>query len=287
MKFVKFAFILAALIFTSVRPVSADPKMEVSFSPARSVVSGGIFQLTIQLTWKTDEAGYRFSEPSIRADNLTIEAAGESNEVTQKNGESWNKKQYLFTLRALKPGKGEILPFFIHFLDPLTQKSGNLESPALEIRITPDYAKIVKPILLGLGITTLLGVLTAMVIFFKRKGSSLTPQKMPSLEERSLGSLQSDQKPRELEKILKNYLLEKYDLPLKVSNRELIDGIREKIPREDLKTLRRIFDKLQEFSFAQSASSAELGFTVNEIMQFIEGKKIIDQEDSWTQPSRK
>ncbi len=286
MKFVRFAFTLAALIFTSVRPVSADPKMEVSLSPARPVVSGAVTQLAIQLTWKTGEAGYRFSEPSIRADNLTIEAAGESNEVTQKNGESWNKKKYLFTLRAGKPGRGEILPFFIHFLDPATQKSGDLESPAIEIHITPDYAKMLKPVLLGLGGVAFLGLLTTVAILFKKKSSPSTILKIPSLEDRTLGSLHG-QSPRKLEKILKGYLIEKYGLSLKASHRELLDGIREKLPIEDLKTLRRIFDKLEEFSFAQSATSVESGLVVNEIMQFIEGKKIIDQEDSWIQPSRK
>lgn len=286
MKFARLALFVSAFIFGILSSALADPQLEVRLNPAESVTEGETGELLIQIGWKSQEAGYRFSEPYIKTENLSVEPAGESNEIIEKNGQSWNWKQYRFNLKALKPGKGEILPFGIHYVDPTTQKTGFLESPALQIRIAPNYGKLLKPILWGTGFFAFLAGLFFAFARFKKRGAAEVP-KPPTTEESFLRTLQAGQSLRDLERGLKSYLQAKYGLPRKVSPQELFEGLREKLSHEDLETLGKIFDKLERFSFAEEATSAESSALINEIMQFIEGRKIIHQEDPWTQPSKR
>lgn len=269
----------------------AEPEVQVALNPSRNVTSGSVCRFSVEIAWNTKEADYRFSEPRLNLDNFTLEEAGESSEAFEKKGEPWKKKEFHFKLKALRPGKGRIQSFTLHYLDPVRQTGGEFPVESLEIRIVPDRTKFYRGLLIAGGVLALLLISGAVLWKIRSKTSraQLEPEKTQSLEDRYLESLhprvrdhESGELSRdlvlELEKKFRCYLSEKSSLQgSALTHRELLSRLEGKFTAGELKTLRRIFGKLEEFHYAVAPSSVgESRQLVNEMIRFIEGKRIIE-----------
>ena len=266
---------LGLTAFLGLSSAYADPQFEAALNPQK-IRTGEIFQFTIEATWKAEEADYHFSEPDLRLENLAVEEIGESNESFEKAGKAWKKKEYRFTLKALKPGKGKILPAAVHWTDPLGQKDGLFKTPNFEIQITPDHFKVYRSSIL-ISVTALaVGLVTAFLSRRKRRPLLAETQK-PTLEDCHVAFLEQRLDGfEEADKNLRDYLCEKYHLRANgATDRELLLQLESQLPSEDLKTLRKIFDRLERLNYAPSADApGESRKLVHEMIQFIEGKRI-------------
>ena len=284
-------FFLFLTLFWNVGTGWAEPEVQVALNPSRNVNSGSVCRFSVEIAWNTKEADYRFSEPRLNLDNFTLEEAGESSEAFEKGGEPWKKKEFHFKLKALRPGKGRIQSFTLHYLDPVRQTGGEFPVESLEIRIVPDRTKIYRGLFIAGGVLALLLVSGVVLWKFRSKtsGAQLETEKTQSLEDRYLESFHQRVKDHassplshdlvlELEKEFRRYLSEKSSLEdPALTYREFLSRLEGKFTAEELKTLRRIFGKLEEFHYATVPSFVgESRQLADEMIRFIEGKRIIE-----------
>ena len=268
-------FFLGLTVFLGLASAYADPQFEATLNPPK-IRTGETSQLTIEVTWKAEEADYHFSEPDLRLENLAVEEIGESNESFEKTGQAWKKKEYRFTLKALKPGKGKILPATVHWTDPLGQKEGGFKTPDFEIQIVSDPSWVYRfSTLISLSALAL-GLVAAFLRKRKRQAFLTEPNEL-TLEDRHVAFLEQQVNGfEEADRNLRDYLCEKYHLRgSAATDRELLLQLESQLPSEDLKTLRKIFDKLERLNYAPSPEvPAESHALVHEMIQFIGGKRI-------------
>lgn len=266
-------------------PAQAEPEIEVNLKPSRTAKVGEICQLILQISWRSEEANYSFTHPEPVLENFSVEEIGESNEVFQKKGEEWKKKTFRTDLKALKSGKGRIRPFVVTYIDPARQVGGHFEIPEKEIKIAPDRSRLYQGVVLTAALFSAGGLIGGWIVSGKRKRKSeeaaLGPEQ--TLEERLVTDLTRRKEEGEgsdylLEagKLFRGYLGEKYSVPgEKATRHELIAQIEGKISAEELRTLKRIFDRLDEWRYADRGKSQENEhYLYDEMIRFIEGKKI-------------
>ena len=272
----RFFFLLGFVAFLQFSPAYAEPQFKAALAPLEKVSLDQTCQFLIEATWKAEEGDYHFSEPDLRLENLAVEEIGESNESFEKTGQAWKKKEYRFTLKPLKPGKGKILPAAVHWTDPLGQKDGVFNTPDFEIQITTDHSKAYRFSTL-ISLSALTGGLIATFFRKRRRRPLLTETKELTLEDRHVSFLERHLDGfEEADQDLRDYLCEKYHLRANgATDRELLLQLESQLPSEDLKTLRKIFDKLERLNYARSPSvPAESRQLVHEIIQFIGSKRI-------------
>ena len=273
----RFFLLLGFAAFFKLSHAYAEPQFEATLTPPEKLSLGQTCQLSIEVTWKSEEADYRFSEPDLRLENLAVEEIGESNEAYPKKGEPWKKKEYRFTLKALKAGTGRILPAAIRYTDALGEKEGRFETPAFEIRIVPGHTKLYRR--LSVLALFLSGSGAVVAFLWKQKTKRIPPTESQglTLEDRHVAFLEQQAKDfEEAEKDLRDYLCEKYHLRGGgATDRELLIQLESQLASEDLKTLEKIFDRLERLNYAPSPNlSAESRRLVHEMAQFIGGKRI-------------
>ena len=283
------AFYLCLFLISlrGIYPAFADPQVEVTLNPSRNLKINQTCQLLLQVSWKLEEADYHFLEPDLRLENFTVEESGESSESIEKQGEAWRKKEYRFSLKPLRPGKGKISRLVLRYVDPVSQKEGRFESPPLEIQIVPDHKKLYLGGGVGLAIVALVGGI--LLIIRRRKITSIPPavaeltpedrclsffQKLaqetdPQISSRAISS--------QAEKHLRNYLAEKWDLRITgTGSHEFEHQLKDKLAPEEFKTLSKIFDKLEQWRYAETqVYPAESRKLLNEMIQFIEGTRTV------------
>lgn len=272
--------ILAAhLVVFFPRYASAKPQIEVHLEPVKGIRAQTVCYLIVQLIWRSREGDYRFSQPELILDNLTLEGAGEANETFQKNGEEWKKKLFHFDLKAIRAGRAKVRPFQIVYVESSQQASEHFEVEALELRVFPNNSRLYRA---GLTAAGLLAAAVALGgwIFLRRRRKELEAIQAsePTLEERTLSRLPSDpQQLLEAGKIFRAYLSEKYSLSEGASTgREVLLKMKERISADELKTLKRIFDTLEERQYATPhRSGEECRKLYSEMVHYVESKKII------------
>ena len=268
-------------------PAFADPQIEVALKPSRTLRINQTCQLLLQVSWKTQEADYHFLEPDLRVENFTVEETGESTESIEKQGETWRKREYRFSLKPLRPGKGKISQLVLRYVDPLSQKGGRFESPPLEVQIVPDHEKLYRGGGIGLAAIGLAG---GILLIVRRRTITSIPPVVTELtpEDRCLGFFQKlaqETDPQissraissQAEKYLKDYVMEKWDLKISGTSRpEFEHQLKGKLAPEEFKTLSKIFDKLEQWRYAETpVFPAESRKLLNEMIQFIEGKRTV------------
>ena len=277
MRFLK-ALLLGAILFYPATSF-ADPTVGVSLCPQQKVKIGAVCPFHLELSWPSQEGEYRFALPDLTLENLRVEGEGESNETFQKQGKEWKKRVFRFDLKATQPGKGRIRPFQIHYLNPTSGQGGDLKIDEISLKVVPDRSGLVRvAVFSAVGIA----VVTALSIFLvlRSKRHDLQPQapREPTLEERYLSQFfQTGGQIAHSAKIFRSYLTEKFSIPFKsATNREAMKQMEGKIPPNELKTLKEIFDKLDEISFAQNTASSTRPEQIHrEMIRYIEGKKVI------------
>ena len=252
----------------------AEPELKVTLTPSQKLRKGQPGQLHIKLKWKSSEGDYFFTRPNLELENLAIEEIGESNETL----EEWKEKTFVYTLKAARIGSGKILPFRIGYAQNAQQKTDYLESGGFEIRILDDRQGLFRIIFTVLGLTLVIG--TIFGLFFLRRSrisTKSTTVSEPSVEERYLPSFSGSIQPLEAAKLFRRYLREKYNLSQGGSTSlEILSQLEKKIQPDELKTLKKIFDRLDEYHFGNSTSSqTEHRNLYREMVRFVEGKKII------------
>lgn len=269
---------LAGVILLLPGIVSAEPEFHVQRHPDRTVKTGENVDLNITATWKTNEGDYRFTAPLLTLENLSVEESGETNETFQEGGEERRKKIFRFKLRSLQTGRGVIRPLRLGYLDLQTNQSGHLEMNEIEFPIVPDRSRLYQ-ILGGAGAVSLLGIgagwLYAVRIRNKRTSEGYPA---PRLEDPYLSQLaDSPEKISETGKVFRTYLKEKFSLGAETAtNRQMMTALEKQLSQEELKKLKKIFDKLDEHLFGQSQDSrVERHKLHEEIVRFVEGKRII------------
>ena len=289
MKFVR-TILLALLAATPLGtpPSLAVPHLELVSNPPRTVKAGTSCRFSIVFVWKSSEGDYRFSQPQPRLENLVVEETGETNESYEKDGETWKRKEFRFKLKALQSGKAKVLPATIHYLDSTTQREGVFDTQTFELLVQPDHTKLYRTtfvILLTLGF---LGASVAAVWFGRhRNRSSPDHTSQPMLEDRFLPMLRglneasldiNSRSPlKDIESHLRNYLSEKWTVKgSSLTPQEALGQLAGQVTSEEMKTLKRIFGKLEEWSYANaSVSPRETRVLVDDVIRFIEGKRVI------------
>lgn len=256
----------------------AEPQMMVNLEPSQGVKIGEGLHFVVQLTWKSTEGEYRFLRPQLVLENLTVETAGEANETFQKDGEEWKKKSFRFELKPVRTGQAKIQPFRINYLDSSQQKEGHLEAGALEISVFPDYTKFYQWGLIAGGILGG-GILGSWILRKRMRKKHENDQRTePILEDQTLSRLKVNHEGLfEAGRIFRAYVDEKFSLSGGTdTSREILLKMESKIPSDEMKTLKRIFDTLEEQQYSGSGRSLEeLGKLYSEMIRYIEGKKII------------
>jgi len=230
----------------------------------------------IQLRWRSLEAGYLFSQPRFELDNLTVEEIGESNETFQEKGEIWRRKTFLYKLRALHSGKGRIHPFRVSYTDPHKGETDHFEVGGLEIQISRDRRFLFQTLLIALGF---IGITVGGFLIRRnfRKNKQI-PVPEASLEERYLQNLTHvSSQISEFGRLFRSYLAEKYLLTEGGGTTPQVLGqLEKKLRPDEWKTLKKIFDKLDEFRFGNfSRPQTEQEELCHDILRFVEGKKVI------------
>ena len=220
-------------------------------------------------------------------EGFVLEAIGESGEVFQKEGKEWQRKTFRYTLRAGRSGIGRIHSFRVDYVDPTKGIGGHFDVRTLESKIVSDHSGIYW----GIASVILLAAsgFWGWGLFVQSKKNRRNIQAVePTLEDRYVSSLAElektikTQKPGRNEvfeagKLFRSYLSERYSVPGGLAtSREMIEKIESQIPPEELKTLKRIFDRLDEWSYSDHRQSIDEGNRLyQEMIRYVEGKKII------------
>lgn len=253
-----------------------EPELRTALDPPRHLQEGRTCQFMIRLRWRSLEANYLFSQPRFELDNLTVEEIGESNETFQEKGEIWRKKTFLYKLRALRSGKGRIHPFRVSYTDPHKGETDHFEVGGLEIQISRDRRLLFQAFLIALGF---IGITVGGFLIRRnfRKNKQI-PVPEASLEERYLQNLTHvSSQISAFGKLFRSYLAEKYLLPEGGGTTPQVLGqLEKKLRPDEWKTLKKIFDKLDEYRFGNlSRPEAEQEELYRDILRFVEGKKVI------------
>ena len=289
MKFVR-TILLSLLAVTplATQPALAAPHLELTLNPSRTVKVGTHCRFSIVLVWKSSEGDYRFSQPEPRLENLAVEETGETNEAYEKDGETWKRKEFRFKLKALQSGNAKVLPVTIHYVDSATQREGSFDTQTFEILIRPDRSKLYRATLVVFLILGFLSAsVTAVRIWSHRNRSSHDNTLQPMLEDRFLSMLRvpheasldinSRSALKDIESHLRNYLSEKWTVKgSSLTPQEVLGQLTGQVTPEEMKTLKRIFGKLEEWSYTnESVSPMETRGLVDDVIRFIEGKRVI------------
>jgi len=268
--------IFGLALFLFAPPLWAEPEFHVAMDRGKSVKAGQVLQLDIEAAWRTKEGDYRFLVPSLQLENLSLEESGETNETFEKEGEEWRRKAFRFRLRALEKGHGRIRPFQVGYVNPETATRGHFEAGELEISIVPDRTRRFQ---VASGVTFLgLGIFGTLQFLRRRKKEPLEALKEPTLEERYLIQLNKEaEKISEAGRIFRAYLTEKFSLSRgRTTPKEILGLLKNQSSPEELKKLRKIFDKLDECQFGTAERSGpEHRQLHQEMTHFVEGKRII------------
>lgn len=267
----------------------AAPEINVHIEQKTAVRVGEDIRLILQISWKSAEADYRFQVPVLSSEDFVFEELAEGNEVFQKNGEEWHKKIFRFTLKASKAGKGVIQPFQINYLDTATQSNGFLNIQAIEHKIIDDRSALYWII----GTIGLLGSIGLTILKWMarirnhEKTESATV--IPTIEEKYISLLleckerinsqdAAKSKLYESGKMFRDYLSQKFDIPGGGMGTTdiILRNIQSKIPNEELRILRKIFDRLDELRYANTDRLMDESRALfHDMIRFIEGKKVI------------
>jgi len=259
--------------------VSAAPSIEATLKPNRAVKAGQICALTLQVAWPNEEGDYRFSQPELVLENLTVKETGESSETFQRDGEGWRKKIFRFQLKALEKGEGKIRAFRLIYVNPQTGEGGNLQVDTLKIKIQADRTAFYRLLFIVLGLT--LGIsLTGGGLFFLRHSHQKKQPEVTwesTLEDRYLSQLNVvPSQPAEAGKLFRSYLMEKFRMTSgSYTIRELISRMENMVSPNELKTLKGIFDKLDQHIFGPRVAQSGNRELYLEMIHFVEGKRTV------------
>lgn len=276
------------LIWLVTDPVFAEPQIQVRLQPFAKVKVGEACHLVLEVSWKTVEAEYRFPVPEIFLEQLALEELGESNEIFRKEGEEWRKKTFRYGLRALKPGKGRIQAFRLSYVDPVRSLGGHFEIPAREIKIVPDRSGFYWIASWTAVIVGTIALTAGCFLRQRSRRSGAVPASESRLEDRYVSQIQAlrgkatatgatREKILEVGKLFRAYLSEKHSLTSGIlTSRETVAKLEGHLPSGELKSLKIIFDKLDEGRYSSSAQSlGEWPQLFDELIHYIEGKRIV------------
>lgn len=282
-------FLFLLLLLCPGESLRAEPELKVQLEPVQKVKEGGVAHFTLHASWPTSEADYRFILPEINLEGLVLEDRAEASETIQKEGETWQKKTFRFTLKGSRAGKGRISGFRLTYVDPVTQKAGHFDVAARDIQILPDRTGLIRVTMAIGGIfLTGIGVRSLFVIRTRRKREKASVP-LPPLEEYFASEFsQLENLARNgafghndifrAGKLFRNYLIEKHTLvvPGSPTTAELLARLKESLSVDEWKVLKRILESLDEYRYADLAGQRdECRELCREITSYVEGKKII------------
>lgn len=281
--------LLLGMLGTALAVGWAEPEIAVKLNPEKKLKVGQTAELLIQLSWPSEEADYHFTQPQPVLELLNLEEIGESNEVLQREGRNWRQKSFRLRLKASNPGTGRITLSRLSYIDPTRQLGGQFEVSDFEFKISPDHSRLYQALAISL-LTLILGgvVVCGSWLFLHRNAKSRASefQATPNLEEQYVSKLWEQKESGdvvEAEKLLRHYLVDKYELPSRggATSREVVDQLRPKIGLEDWNLLKKLFSQLEEYRYAaRTGSSAEGSRLYNELIRFVEGKKVVTQQNT-------
>lgn len=250
---------------------------------------GELVRLSIQIDWPSEEADYRLSEPSLVLEGLAIEGIGTASEAFQRQGRFWRRKTLRYELKAIEKGTGRILPFRVDYVDPARGIGGHLDVSRFEVRVsTIPHRNLAGTVLV---LTLLLAgglVWWGFSRYTSRSQRQPEPlkstledryeQKLCDLEEKPLSRKVGKNDIFESGSLFRSYVEEKHSVSGKwTTNQELVEEMKSRVSPEELKTLKRIFDKLDELRFSSRPPAEGEGRQLYlEIMGYVKGKKVIE-----------
>ncbi len=282
-------FFLLGIISLWGGTLQAEPEIEVGLNPSGALKVGETCELTVEVTWKSAEGEYVFPKPEVALERLAMEDLGESSETFQKDGEEWKKKTFRFVLRAVLPGKGRIDSFRVDYVDSAKQLGGHFDIEPWEVKVSPDRSRLYRGLGVGLGALSAGGILAWMIaLIFRRRRKKTEESVEAPLEESYLAQLsglreelKEGRKGREAlfdaARIFRGYLGRKFSIANSVgTTEEMLRELNVKVSIEEIKALKKLFERLDERRYAISEGSArgEEPLLV-EMIRYVEGKKVI------------
>jgi hypothetical protein len=267
-------------------PLWAEPEIKVSLTPTSRVKQGNTVELFVDLVWRSQEADYLFTRPEPILERLVMEEIGESSEAFHKEGEEWKRKTFRFVLNAALPGRGEVRGFRVNYVDSAKQLGGHFDVEPWEINVTPDRSKLYRNLGLGFGVLALGGGLAGLFFWLRsQRAKKLQRVPEPGLEERYASRLNEikvklgdRQSLFEAGRVFRQYLSEKYSISQTFqTTEELLGQLQSQLRSDEGKSLKRIFERLDEWRYASSEGALkqqEALFT--EIIRYVEGKRVVD-----------
>lgn len=268
-------------------PASADPTFKVSLSKDK-LRPGAAAVLSIQASWPKSEAQYRFAIPEFLMTNLSIANRGESQESFAAGGEEWVRKTFTFELTAGKPGPARIEIFTIPYVDPLLQKNGAFEHPALDLLVGKPTIFTLRNLAWvsasGFGI---LGMIVLAGLFTRRRKPAPAADKphipMPAAVEAAQEDPfkfrpMSDLSISELSAQFRSFLTESYKLPVPPSaTEEEIKRCLERtdISREEMRHITGLLKELNDAKYSGLGSPRDLERIHSGVAKFLQSKQAV------------
>ncbi len=277
-------FIFMVILLGGRGLVYAEPQIDVSLS-AQKIPANQTVTLQIRAQWPKAEAQYAFALPELSLKNLSVVNQAESQETFRQGQQEWTRKIFLIDLKPGQSGEGIVKAFVLPYVDPALQKGGRFEVPDQRVRVTPPPVSALI-VTTGVLIPSTI-ILFALFRFYVRKRTVTLKTKLPqSLEEGTLEKMKAIvSKPHasnpktwayELAGEFQTFLARYYKISSeRAVEKEIFEILTSQgASSEEIKTLRRLLERLHEAKFAGGEiSAAEFYELQKDVMRYVEAKR--------------
>lgn len=274
--------ILGLLLIFAVTPFAqAAPIVEVVVTkPAIKVTERLV--LDLEFRWDQTEGEYVFALPDLALQNLTLIQRSQSLETIAIGETIWRKKTFTYVFQPEQKGQAKLLDFTVPYLEPSSQKGGQLEIAPIEVTILPDLTKQFQ-IFTGIGgiLLIVFSVFIGYRIFRRPKQQPARPDSQsPEMDEiqrilRTASGLKES--VEELSLCLRRILVKHYGISsASASEREILNAVEQSdLMREEKNKIRGLFTKISETKYSGiPLSEVEYQQLRDELAQVIREKSI-------------
>lgn len=271
--------ILGLLLIFAVTPLAqAAPIVEVVVTkPAIKVTERLV--LDLEFRWEQTEGEYVFALPDLALQNLTLIQRSQSLETIAIGETIWRKKTFTYVFQPEQKGQAKLLGFTVPYLEPSSQKGGQLEIAPTEVTILPDLTKQFQ-IFAGIGGILLItfSVFIGYRIFRRPKVRLNSPSSEMDEIQRILSTASGlKESVEELSLCLRHRLVRHYGISnASASEREILNAVEQSdLMREEKNKIRGLLTKISETKYSGiPLSEVEYQQLRDELAQVIREKSI-------------
>ena len=279
-------FMMAVLSVFAMDTLWADAQLDVVLSSDEIVVDQTT-RFKVEVQWPKAEANYTFAFPHLDLENLTIEKWGESQETFLEDDQEWIRKTFSILLKPKHIGTAKITGFALPYLDTETHAGGRFTIAEQVITVRQIPLRIsMWHILYFLPIPIALFLLWLLARSRKKKLEE-SPQGLSKEEEmiyrfHELRETRLGKNPKnllhEMSSLLRHYVVDRYQLASDTATeKEILEQLTSRqIPREEIKDLQRLFERVHEAKFTGvGLSEEEFERLFSNMIQYFQRKKVV------------